>query len=165
MFVFTCTSRMDDSWSRKALLQLLVVFLFHITLCEENEARMYSLCLRTCKNKLVMLLFWICPVLTWYQAWLLRTIIFFVFSVQFSSVAQLRLTLCDPMSRSTPGLPVHHHLREFTQTQVHRVGDAIQPSHPLSSPFPPAPDPSQHHSLFQWVNSSHEVARVLEFQL
>ena len=71
----------------------------------------------------------------------------------------------DPMNRSTPGLPVHHHLLEFTQTHVHRVGDAIQPSHPLSSPFPPAPNPSQHHYLFQRVNSSHEVAKVLEFQL
>ena len=72
-----------------------------------------------------------------------------VISVQFSSVAQSCLTLCDPMNRSTPGLPVHHHLPEFTQTHVHRVGDAIQPSHPLSSPFPPAPNPSQHQSLFQ----------------
>ena len=86
-------------------------------------------------------------------------------SVQFSSVAQLCLTLCDPMNRSTPGLPVHHQLLEFTQTHVHRVSDAIQPSHPLSSPFPPALNPSQHQSLFQWVNSSHDVAKVLEFQL
>ena len=74
---------------------------------------------------------------------------------QFSSVAQSCLTLCDPMNCSTPGLPVHHQLPEFTQTHVHRVGDAIQPSHPLSSPFPPAPNPSQHQSLFQSVNSSH----------
>ena len=58
-------------------------------------------------------------------------------------------TLCDPMNRSTPGLPVHHHLPEFTETHVHRVSDAIQPSHPLSSPSPPAPNPSQHQSLFQ----------------
>ena len=69
-------------------------------------------------------------------------------SVQFSSVAQLCLTLCDPMNRSTPGLPVHHHLLEFTQTHVHRVSDAIQPSHPGSSPSPPAPNLSQHQSLF-----------------
>ena len=68
---------------------------------------------------------------------------------QFSSVAQSCLTLCDPMNRSTPGLPVHHQLPEFTQTHVHPVGDAIQPSHPLSSPSPPAPNPSQHQSLFQ----------------
>ena len=83
----------------------------------------------------------------------------------FSSVTQSCPTLCDPMNRSTPGLPVHHQLPEFTQTHVHRVGDdAIQPSHPLSSPSPPAPNPSQHQGLFQWVNSSHEVAKVLEFQ-
>ena len=69
-------------------------------------------------------------------------------SVQFSSVTQLCLTLCDPMNRSTPGLPVHHHLPEFTQTHVHRVCDAIQPSHPLLSPSPPAPHPSQHQGLF-----------------
>ena len=70
-------------------------------------------------------------------------------SVQFSSVAQSCPTLCDPMNRITPGLPVHHHLPEFTQTHVHRVHDAIQPSHPLLSPSPPAPNPSQHQSLFQ----------------
>ena len=86
-------------------------------------------------------------------------------SVQFSSVAQSCLTLCDPMNHSTPGLPVHHQLPEFTQTHVHRVSDAIQSCHPLSSPSPPAPEPSQHQSLFQWVNSSHDVAKVLEFQL
>ena len=86
-------------------------------------------------------------------------------SVQFSSVAQSFPTLCNPMNRSTPGLPVHHQLLEFTQTHVHWVGDAIQPSHPLSSPSPPAPNPSQHQGLFQWVNSSHVVAKVLEFQL
>ena len=86
-------------------------------------------------------------------------------SVQFISVAQSCPTLCDCMKRSTPGLPVHHQLPEFTQIHIHWVSDAIQPSHYLSSPSPPAPNPSQHHSLFQWVNSSHEVAKVLEFQL
>ena len=86
-------------------------------------------------------------------------------SVQFSSVVQLCPTACDPMNSSTPGLPVHHQLLEFTQTHVHRVSDAIQPAHPLSSPSPPAPNPSQHQSLFQSVNSSHEVVKVLEFQL
>ena len=85
-------------------------------------------------------------------------------SLQFSSVAQLCLTLCDPMNHSTPGLPVHHQLPEFTQTHVHQVGDAIQLSHLLLSPFPPAPNPSQHQGLFR-VNSLHEVAKVLEFQL
>ena len=87
-----------------------------------------------------------------------------VTSVQFSSVTQSCLTLCDPVNCSTPGLPVHHQLSEFTQTLVHQVDDAIQPSHPLSSPSPPAPNPSQHQGLFQWVNSSHEVAKVLELQ-
>ena len=86
-------------------------------------------------------------------------------SVQFSSVTQSCPTLCDPMNCSMPGLPIHHQLLEFTQTHVHRVSDAIQPSHPLSSPSPPAPNPSQHQSPFQWINSSHEVAKVLEFQL
>ena len=84
---------------------------------------------------------------------------------QFSSVSQSCPTLCNPMNHSTPGLPVHHQLPESTQTHVHRVSDAIQPSHPLSAPSPSAPNPSQHQSLFQWVNSSHEVAKVLEFQL
>ena len=86
-------------------------------------------------------------------------------SVQYSSVAQLCLTFWDPMNSSMPGLPVHHQLLEFTQTHVHWVSDTIQPSHLLSSPSPPAPDPSQHQSLLQWVNSSHQVAKVLEFQL
>ena len=71
------------------------------------------------------------------------------YSVQFSSVTQSCMTLCDPMNLSTPGLPVHHQLLEFTQTHVHRVSDAIQPSLPLSSPSPPAPNPSQHQGLFQ----------------
>ena len=84
-------------------------------------------------------------------------------SLQFGSV-QSCLTLCNPMNCSIPGLLVHHQLPEFTQTHVHQVGDAIQPSHPLSSPSPPAPNSSQHQSLFQWVNSSHEVAKILEFQ-
>ena len=87
------------------------------------------------------------------------------FSVQFSSVTQSCQTLCDPMNHSTPGLPVHHQLPEFTQTHIHWVSDGIQPSHPLSSLSPPAPNPSQHQSLFQWVNSSHQVAKLLEFQL
>ena len=86
-------------------------------------------------------------------------------SVQFSSVTQSCPTLCDPMNRSTPGLPVHQQLPEFIQTHVHRVADAIQPSHPLSAPSPPAPNPSQHQGFFQWVSSSHEVAKVLELQL
>ena len=96
---------------------------------------------------------------------IIRSNLQFPCSVKFRSVAQSCLTLCDPRNRSTPGLPGHHQLPEFTQTHVHRVSDAIQPSHPLSAPSSPAPNPSQHQSLFQWVNSSHEVAKVLEFQL
>ena len=85
---------------------------------------------------------------------------------QFSSVQSLScLTLWDPMNCSMPGLPVHHQLPEFTETRVHQVGDAIQPSHSLLSPSPPAPNPSQHQGLFQWINSSHQVAKVLGFQL
>ena len=84
---------------------------------------------------------------------------------QFSSVAQSCQTLCDPMTLSTPGLPVHHQYPEFTQTHVHRLSDAIQPSHLLSSPSLPVPNPSQHQGLFQWVNSLHEVDKLLEFQL
>ena len=85
--------------------------------------------------------------------------------IQFSSVAWSCPTFCNPINCSTPGLPVHHQLPEFIQTHFHQVGDAIQPSHPLLFPSPPAPNPSQHQSLFQWVNSSHEVAKVLEIQL
>ena len=83
--------------------------------------------------------------------------------IQFSSVAQSCLTLWDPMNCSPPGLPVHHQLPEFTHNHVHWVGNAIQSSHPLSSPSPPAPNPSQHQSLFYWVNSSHEVAKYWSF--
>ena len=84
---------------------------------------------------------------------------------QFSSVAQLCPAPCDPMNCSTSGLPVHHQLLEFTQTHVHWVSDAIQPSHPLSSPSPPAFNLSQHEGIFKLVISSHQVAKVLEFQL
>ena len=81
---------------------------------------------------------------------------------QFSSVQSLsRVRLCDPMDHSTPGLPVHHQLSEFTQTHVHWVGDAIQSSHPLLSPSPPAFNLSQHQALFQWVSSSHQVAKSI----
>ena len=86
-------------------------------------------------------------------------------SVQFSSVAQSCVTLCDPMDYSTPGLPVHHQLLEFTQTHVCWLSDAIQPSHPLSSPSPPTFNLPQHQGLFKWVSSLHQVAKVLEYQL
>ena len=87
-----------------------------------------------------------------------------MFSSVLSSVAQSCQTLCNPMNHSMPGLPVHHQLLKLAQTHVHQVGDAIQPSHPLSSPSPPAFNLSQHQGLFQWVSSSHQVAKVLEFQ-
>ena len=89
----------------------------------------------------------------------------FLVTIQFSLVAQSFLTLHDPMNCSMPGLPVHHHLPESIQTHVHFVGDAIQPSHPPSSPSPPALYLSQLQGLFQWVSSSHQVAKILEFQL
>ena len=100
-----------------------------------------------------------------YYLGLCSSLLLFMCIYQFSSVTQLCPTLCDPMNRRTPGLPIHHQQAELTQTSVHQVGDAIQPSHPPLSPSPLAPNPSQHQSLFQWVNSSHEVAKVLEFQL
>ena len=93
------------------------------------------------------------------------TLLFIIISFQFSSVAQLCLTLCHPMDCSTPGFPVHHKFPEHTQTHVHWVSDAIQPSHPLSSPYPPAFNLSQHQGLFKWVSSSHQVAKVSEFRL
>ena len=87
------------------------------------------------------------------------------YSHKFRSVTQSCLTFCDPMDCSTPGFPVHHQLQELAQTHVHQVGGVIQPSHPLLSPSPPAFTLSQHQGLFQWVSSSHQVAKVLEFQL
>ena len=86
-------------------------------------------------------------------------------SVQFSSVAQSCPTLCDHMDCSTPGFPIYHQLLEFTQTHVNQVSGAIQPSHSLSSPSAPTFNLSQHQGLFKWVSSSHQVAKVLEFQL
>ena len=97
------------------------------------------------------------------------TYLFFFFYTNiyglFSSVTQSWPTRCNPMNCSMPSLLVHHQLPEFTQTCVHWVGDAIQPSHPLSSPSPPALNLSQHQGLFKWVSSSHQVAKGLEFQL
>ena len=99
----------------------------------------------------------------WPQDW--KRSVFIPILKKFSSVTQSCLTLYNPMNHSTPGLPVYHQLPESTQTHVHRISDAIQPSHPLSSPSPPAPNPSQPQGLFKWVSSSHEVAKVLEYQL
>jgi len=115
------------------------------------------------ENGYIYMYGWVLSLLTWNYHNIVNRLLRFRF--RFRSVAQSCPTLCDPMNRSTPGLPVPHQFPEFTQTHVHRVGDAIQPSHPLSSPSPPDPNPSQHQSLFQWVKSLHEVAKVLEFQL
>ena len=89
----------------------------------------------------------------------------FISSVQFSSVTQSCPTLCNPMDCSTPDFPVHHQLLELTETHVYWVGDAIQPSHPMVSPFPCAFNLSKHQGLYQWVSSLHQVDKVLEFQL
>ena len=95
----------------------------------------------------------------------MNSLYFVFYMLIISSVTLSCLTLCDPMDCNTPGLPVHQQLSEFTQTHVHWVGDAIQPSHPLLSPSPPAFSLSQHQGLFQWVSSLHQVAKVLELQL
>ena len=97
--------------------------------------------------------------LLWEPPWWTRAVLCYAKSLQSCP------TLCDPMDCSTPGLPVHHQFPEFTQTLVHWVGDAIQPPHPLSSPSSPTFNLSQHQGLFKWVSSSHQVAKVLEFQL
>ena len=120
------------------------------------------------KNTLSYEKFFVCVLLKShikYYACLIFKSKIIILSIQFSSVTQSCPTLCDPMNRSTPGLPVHHQLPKFTQTHVHRVSDANQPFYPLLSPSPPAPNPSQPQGLFQWASSSHEVAKVLEFQL
>ena len=120
----------------------------------------------TCSLSPCWVLFWcIYVALNIFHRWDVWVINSMDSSVQFSSVTQSCPTLCDPMNRSMPGLPVHHQLPESAQTHVHRVCDSIQPSHPLSSPSPPALYLSQHQGLSQWVSSSHEVAKVLEFQL
>ena len=97
--------------------------------------------------------------------WAIKTQASFNIWFQFSSVTQLCLTLWDPMNRKTPCFPVHHQVLEFTQTHVHWIGDAIQLSHPLPSPYPPVLNRSQHQDLFTRVSSSHQVAKILEFQL
>ena len=128
---------------------------FHLTLVKMTiiKKSTNNKCWRVCGEKRILLhCWWECKLVTplWRTVWrFLKKLKQELPSVQFSSVAQSCPTLCDPMNRSTPGLPVHHQLPEITQTHVHRVSDAIQPSHPLSSPSPPAPNPSQHQSLFQ----------------
>ena len=111
-----------------------------------------SKCWRGCREKGTLLHWgWECKLEQplWRTVWRFLKLEIELPSVQFSSVTKPCPTVCDPMNRSMPGLPVHHQLLEFTQTHFHQVGDAIQPSHSLSSPSPPAPNPSQHQSLFQ----------------
>ena len=112
-----------------------------------------------CFNSIYSLchLFWLL-VISRFEAYFFFNL--FVFSVQFSSVAQPCLTLCYPMNGTRPGLPVHHQLPKSTQTHVHCVDDAIQPSHPLLSPSPPALNLSQHQGLFHWVSSLHQMANI-----
>ena len=127
-------------------------------------------CFPTVMNKVKVILAWIwCPIFQMLATrWRASKVLGYLInslSVQFSSGAQSCPALCDPMDCSMPGLPVHHHLPELTQTHVHWVSDTIQPSHPLLAPSPPTFNLSQHQGLFQWVSSSHQVFKVLGFQL
>ena len=122
----------------------------HFTIWATREAPLHR---QDCNNHL-------CP-LNWFSCSLICP----GENLGISSVTQLCLTLCNPMDCSMPGLPVHHQLPELTHTHIHWVSDDIQPSHPLSSPSPPAFNLSQHQGLFEWVSSSHQMAKVLEFQL
>ena len=137
----TLKSLLQHHISKASILQLSAFFIVQPSHPYMTTGKTIALTRRTFVGKVKSLLF----------NMLSRLVINFLprSSVQFSSVTQSCPTLCDPMNCSTPELPVHHQLPEFTQTHVHRVGDAIQPSHPLSSPSPPAPNPSQHQSLFQ----------------
>ena len=132
----------------------------------------YSFICRRTQVACIPWLLWIMLLWTWENKYLIKIMILGYIPrcgitgfYMISSVAQSCLTLCDPMDCSTPGLPVHHQLPELTQTHVHWVGGAIQPSHPLSPPSPPTFNLSQHQGLFKWVSSLHPVAKVLEFQL
>ena len=116
------------------------------------------------KLLLLLLFFWLYNIVL-VCIWILKSDYRFFYSVQFSSFTQLCLTFCDPMDCSTPGFPVHYQLPELAKTHVYWVGDAIQSSHPLLSPSPPVFNLSQHQGLFQWVSSSHQVAKVLGLQL
>ena len=126
---------------------------------------------RTCRSKGERFIWGLFPIFSYWlkfillKVWPLFLYTFMLYSVQFSSVAQSCTTLCDSMNHSAPGFPVHHQILELAQTHVHWVGDAIQPSHPLSPPSPPTLNLSQHQGLFQWVGSSHQVAKVLQLQL
>ena len=130
----TLKSLLQHHKSKASILQCSAFFIVQLSHPYMTTVKTIALTRRTFVDKVTSLLF---------------NMLSIGISVQFSSVTQSCLTLCDPMNRSTPGLPVHHQLLEFTQTHAHRVSDAIQPSHPLSPPSPPAPNPSQHQGLFQ----------------
>ena len=136
--------------------------------CLGHDVSVY--CFPTVMKKVKVILAWLwCPIFqmiaTRWRASKVLGYLIHRLSVQFSSVAQSCPTLCDPMDFSMPSLPVRHHLLELTQTHVNWVGDTIQASHPLLSPSPPTLNLSQHQGLFQWVSSSHQVFKILEFQL
>ena len=143
VFYFCIAGRFFTHWVTWEALMLIMMYQYLFKNCDK-----YTIWMKDVNN----------------GVWDLYTILTLFSSVQFISVAQSYPTLWDPMNHSIPGLPVHHQLLEFTQTHVHRVGDAIQPSHPLSSPSP-AFNLSQHQGLFKWVSSLHQVAKVLELQL
>ena len=167
----TLKSLLQDHSSKTLILQHSAFFKVHLSHPYMTTGKTIALTRWTFNGKVMSLLFnmmsrWIMAFLPRGKGLLISCWSTTYSDFQFSSVQLLScVRLCDPMNHSTPGLPVHHQLPEFTQTRVHQVSDAIQPSHPLSIPSPPAPNPSQHQSLLQWVNSSHEVAKVLEFQL
>ena len=141
--------------NRKLLILIDGVVYYHLFIFREYPNQGLNLGLPQCRQILYNLSYQGSP------AFSNLHLAFHISSVQSFS----HVRLCDPMNLSTPGLAVHHQFLEFTQTHVHRDRDAIQPSHPLLSPFPPALNTSQLQGLFQWVKSSHEVAKVLEFQL
>ena len=144
--IFNAMSASDHGYSVNTSMMWLIV---HSTVCKNWRCNKLSLnCHSSTDTKSPRSLYLIC---------MLRG------QVQFSSVAQSCLTLCDPMDCSTPGLPVHHQLPEFTQIRVHWVDDVIQPSHPLPPPSPPAFNLSQHQGLFQWVTSLHQAAKDWSF--
>ena len=152
----------QHSWNwKKNLYQFSSVAQWCPTLCDPMNRRIYIF---PWKSTFVTVFSSIKFRLRVHESYGVRSCCFFFSSVQFSSFAQSCRTLCDPMNYSMPGLSVHHQFPESTQTHVHWVGDAIQPSCPLSSPSSPALNLSQHQGLFQWVSSSHLVAKVLELQ-
>ena len=141
------------AWRRYINTSWELIYINKVSKNEASKPKILNLALLCCNNW--CLKGWKVHGIPWSGKWVL---------LKISSV-QLCLTLCNSTDCSMPGFPVHHQLLAFTQTHVHWVGDAIQSSHSLSSPSPPTFNLSQHQGLFQWVSSSHQVAKVLEFQL